>query len=225
MQHWRDTHLRITGPIVLDVRKTFDCWLQKMSEASYEVDKSRKFYYLQNRPLKLRYPLYHEFTHQIRYARNYIYIATTFFIPNNHFISLLKKAVKRGVKVYILTTQHSDVYPADWVALSYLKQLVCHNIHVFLYQKTVFHCKVMVIDDKWASVGSANMDILSFFYNREANVMIKEKAVIAELKEHFVTDLNYSLKLSTEFFDSIPLWKRALGFLARLLKVFFRRQY
>jgi cardiolipin synthase len=225
MKNWRDTYLRITGPISLEVRKAFDYEVQKISKAHYRIDKSKNFYYLQNRPLKLLYSIYGEFTYQIRHAKNYIYISTAFFVPNKHFISLLQNAARRGVEVCIIATQHSDIYPADWVALSYLKKLFEHNIQVFLYQKSVFHCKVIVIDDKWASVGSTNMDILSFFYNREANVIIKEKTAIAELKSHFITDLNYSIELSKSFFNSIPLWKKILGFLAQILKLFFRRQY
>ena len=81
----------------------------------------------------------------------------------------------------------------------------------------------MVMDDRWATVGSTNMDILSFFLNRESNLIIKNLKAIAELKQQFLYDLKQSEELTFEQLKERSVWERIVGYLARLLKAFLWR--
>jgi cardiolipin synthase len=221
MEGWRDTHLRLVGAIAKEVEKAFD---HRTKNKLPKQHKNKNFFYLCNRPYWKIHIIYKELILHIRQARKYIYISTAFFIPNQKFLLELQAAAERGVEVKIIVTKNSDILLADWVALSYLRKLVRKKVRVFHYNKTVFHCKTVIIDDEWATVGSTNMDILSFFYNREANIVIYDKLAITELNAHFTNDLKGAHELTKNNFHQIPHWKRILGFLARSLKIFFNKQ-
>lgn len=160
MEGWRDTHLRLAGAIAKEVEKAFD---HRTKNPPPKQHKNKNFFYLYNRPYGKMHIIYKELILHIRQARKYIYISTAFFIPNQKFLLEMQTAAERGVEVKIIVTQNSDIRLADWVALSYLGKLVRKKVRVFHYNQTVFHCKTVIIDDEWATVGSTNMDILSFF--------------------------------------------------------------
>lgn len=221
MQQWRDTHLRLVGVIAKHVERTFD--LRRKTTIPKNLA-AHNFYYLSNRPFGSYHAIYKELLARINQAQKCIYIGSAFFVPNQKFLCALQRAARRGVDVRIIVTKNSDIRLADWVALSYLGKLISKKVRVFHYEKTVYHCKTVVIDDVWATVGSTNMDILSFFYNRESNVIIQERRAIAELKSHFFNDLKFCTELTKRSYAQVPLWKRALGFFARSLKIFFTRQ-
>jgi cardiolipin synthase A/B len=107
------------------------------------------------------------------------------------------------------------------VGLSYMPRLMRAGIKIFHYQETVLHSKTLVVDDNWATVGSTNMDVLSFFHNREANFITTHPEVINELKAQFKQDLQKSIEFTPERWGRVPLWKKWVGYAARLLKLFF----
>ncbi len=226
MRGWRDTQIRLTGPIISDVREAFDVIEKRYFFRNFFIYRQEKisgnFYYLQNWPLAAAYDIYNELVNRIRQAQKYIYITTLFFLPNKQFFDILKLASKCGVEVKIIVPERSDLLLADWVCISYIPKLLKSGIRIFHYQKSVIHCKTMVIDDKWATVGSTNMDVVSFFYNREANVITTNEVAISELREQFNNDLEDCVEVTWEHWKSIPLWKKTIGFMARIFKILFR---
>lgn len=217
MEFWRDTDIRITGPIIDDILYSLD-----RRKIFKKLDRSSEdFCYVQSRSFVLFHAIYHELVKSVIKARRYIYIATAFFVPNNHFLKLLVEARLRGVEVVIVIPQHSEIKLADFMALSYAKNLLQAGIKIFLYDKTLLHSKVVIIDDFWATIGSTNMDILSFFYNKEANVIITDLEAIQEIKEDFLEDINQSKELTQKILRDVPLYKKVLGRMARILKIFF----
>ncbi len=226
MNNWRDTQVRITGPVVGYVRKAFDkleyALIHRKKTAFTEASpKDDTFRYVINQPKLLRHRMYHELKDSIQNAEHYIYIAVPYFIPNNRFFKLLRHARVRGVEVTLLITRHSDVPLADWIFLSYSKRLLNAGVDVLRYCKETLHCKTAVIDDKWATVGSTNFDVLSFFHNREANIITTDAKAVSEIKQQFLDDLKYGKKLTEDDWYKLPLHKRIASYLARSLKVFF----
>ena len=226
MAQWRDTQIRITGPVVTYIRKAFDkvehgLLHHKKTAFTEASPKGDSFRYVINQPRLLKHMMYDELTEAILCAENYIYISAPYFIPHTRFFDLLKFARERGFEVALLITRHSDVPLADWIFLSYSKRLLDAGVSVFRYGKNTLHCKTAVIDDKWATVGSTNFDVISFFHNREANIITTEVEAVAELKQQFLDDLKYSRKLSEADWYKLPLRKKIAGYLARILKVFF----
>lgn len=226
MARWRDTHLRITGSAVSHIRQAFDdiehSILRHKKPALTPVPPQHDgFRYVLNQPRLARCDVYRELADAISHAQHYIYIAAGFFVPHNRFFDLLKQASARGVEIILLVPERSDVALADWICLSYGGRLLDSGVRAFRYQPQNLHCKTAVIDDIWATVGSANFDVISFFHNREANLMITNHHTIYELKQQFLLDLAHSRELTSGDWNRLPLWKKAVGYAARTLKIFF----
>lgn len=225
MREWRDTHLRFTGTSVSQVRKVFDEMEHKIqSKGTADVVEPVgiiDFVYVMNRPRKSRFTVYRELLKAITEAHSYIYISTAFFVPNRRFLQALRQAVRRGVQVIVLVPEKSDVILADWICLSYTPQFLRSGFRIFHYSTTVLHSKTAIIDDRWGTVGSTNFDLLSFFHNREANVIIRSSGPIAELKRQFGEDLKVSTELTRERWLEIPMYKKVCGYLGRVLRLFF----
>jgi len=225
MRNWRDTHVRVTGPVVEQIREAFDD-IESRIERRHAQDipkrqKIRDFMYLMNRPRQTRHAIYREFIKAVNAAEKYIYITSAYFIPNKRFLKVMKKAHDRGVEIKVLVPEHSDVVMADWLRLSYTKRFFESGLRLFHYQETVLHSKTAIIDDKWGTVGSTNFDVISFFHNREANIVITDGEAIGELKQQFLKDMQNAVELTPERWNNIPLWKKIAGFAVRAIKVFF----
>lgn len=226
MAHWRDTHIRITGPAVEHIKRAFDdiehsLMRHKKPLLTPPPLKHNSFRYLLNQPRQSRFDVYRELAEAIVHAQRYIYIAAGFFVPHNRFFDLLKQASQRGVEITLLVPERSDVALADWICLSYSGRLLNSGVRVFRYRKKNMHCKTAVIDDVWATVGSANFDVISFFHNREGNLVITNTQAVGELKQQFLHDLTHSRELTPVDWQKLPLWKKASCYAARMLKVFF----
>ena len=223
MHDWRDTHIRVTGPVTEQMRQAFD-------RAERRHDRNKRpllpptgksdFTYLQNYPLLSWFVIYDELVRAITRAQRYIYLTTAFFAPNRRFRRLLAHAALRGVEVRILVPKKSEFALADWICLSYSHGLLRAGARIFHYRPFVLHAKTVVIDDNWATVGSTNMDILSFFRNRESNIVTTNAAAVAELKQQFMADLEESDELTLEEMNRQPLWKKAIGYVSRLFRSF-----
>jgi cardiolipin synthase len=233
MKDWRDTHMRVTGPIIKQIRPSFDeieskilrrPWQRrrKKNNVAEKENPDLRFNYLMNKPRKEKHAIYEALVMAINRAERYVYITSAYFIPNGYFLKTLQRAHARGVEIIIIVPEHSDVYEADWVCLSYWRRFQEMGFRLFLYKETVLHSKQAIIDDNWATVGSTNFDVISFFYNREANITITDAEAIAQLKAQFFEDMKTCEELTEEVWRNIPLWKKAAGYSGRLLKAFFK---
>lgn len=227
MRDWRDTKMRLTGPIAAHIHDAFDQLASRIAHPRRRREKisspigSDSFRYVLNRPLRYRHAVYQEIVQAIADAQQYISITTAYFIPNHKFFRLLEDACVRGVEVRILLPGKSDVFFADLICLSYFPRLMRAGVKLFYYQPTVLHSKSAVIDDVWATIGSTNFDLLSFFHNREANVILTEPGSIAQLRQIFADDLQDSIEITPDIWKRIPLWKKLLGYAGRSLKIVF----
>jgi len=223
MRDWRDTHIRITGPVVAQFRQAFDQAQRRRGitkRPTLPKDGNGEFTYLQNYPRFSWFAIYDELIRAITRAEHYIYLTTPFFAPNRRFRRLLANAALRGVDVRILVPKQSEFTFVDWICLSYSHGLLRAGVRIFRYRPFMLHSKTVVSDDHWGTVGSTNMDILSFFRNRESNIVTTNVAAVAELKQQFMADLEESDELTLEAMSRQPMWKRAAGYLARLLRSF-----
>jgi cardiolipin synthase len=215
-QPWRDTMLRLEGPIVYSLQRAFLVdW--------YFVDRtlitSRDYYpsdiqhSTQNTPhspvaqvvtssVMARYPeIMQGFVRAITAARRYVYLETPYFIPNEPVLFALKTATMAGVDVRILCPHHSDARFTEWASRSYLRELHEAGAKVFLYEPGFMHSKLMVIDDSLVTCGSTNADFRSFENNFEANVFIYDQGTALRLKKVFLDDQSLSVSL-----ESVTSW-------------------
>lgn len=201
MQEWRDTHVKVYGNTTKEMTNAFE----EMWETSIEkniirrikraIKFSKGFEFITNSPLINKRFLYKTYLEKIRGARKYILLTTPYFIPDKRFVKSLKLAVKRGVEVKLLVPAKNNHNLADIASGSHFYKLLKAGIRIFRYSGNMLHAKTAVIDDNWATVGSFNLDNLSFFFNYEANIVGTNKDFVAELKEYFTEDLKLSSEL------------------------------
>ncbi|MEO8164097.1 MAG: phospholipase D-like domain-containing protein, partial [Betaproteobacteria bacterium] len=178
--HWRDTHYRVEGPVVAQMQAAFtDNWTKITGKVLHTAD----YFPAQNAAGELLAQVFQssseggaESMHlmyllSIAAADNSIDLSMAYFVPDDIARDTLVAALRRGVKVRIIVPGPytdsaivSDASHAGW------GDLLKHGAEIYEYQPTMYHCKVLVIDDLWTSVGSTNFDSRSFRLNAEANL-------------------------------------------------------
>ena len=204
MSLWRDTHVRLTGGLVQSLMHTFDqMWtITKLNKKIHRFDKypspSPKFDFVLTTPHIRSWTIRRRFIEAIRGAKKYIYLTTPYFVPDLGFFRALRLASKRGVDVRLILPVSSDITAVDIASASYVGLALKSGIKVYYYHNKFLHAKTAVIDDEWSTVGSANLDNLSFRYNFEANIISMDPKFCSELKEHFFEDLKQTSQINEE---------------------------
>lgn len=201
MSDWRDMYARMTDSSLKDANTP-----------------GRDFSYCFSRPLSSRNPIFTEFLSQIDRARESIYMATPYFLPPDQLRVALLQAVRRNVDVRVMVTEKSDIPFAVNVSRSFFPPLIKSGIRIFSYKDAVLHAKYAVIDNKWAMLGSTNIDYLSLLRNREANLFISESETVKMMKHHYLCDLPGCEELDADFLSNVPMRAKMAGYLGRSLK-------
>lgn len=136
-----------------------------------------------------------EYLAALIHAKKYIYICNPYFIPDLGILRALKRATRRGVEVIILTTGETDVEIAKRASQAIYGKLLKKGVHIFEYQKSILHAKTAVIDDQWFTIGTANIDHMSFFYNLEVNLFGSDDEAACILAAQFQKDLKASREI------------------------------
>jgi len=214
MKKWRDTNLRLQGPVVKEMQNAFDRMWARATENKHFPRRTRvrdhEFKYITNNPAPRRRHIYSELVEAIRSARKYIYITTPYFVPTHRIIRILRLAARRGVDVRIIIPENSNYYAVDLGARSYFNTLLQSGIRIFLYSGNLIHAKTAVIDGEWSTVGSMNLDRISLLYNFEANIVSRNPKFAEELAALFVKDITDSKEVNLKdwqnrfFIEKIP---------------------
>lgn len=219
-EHWRDTGVRLEGPVVNAVQGVFaENWIDTTSEV---IAGEKYFPRLpeagpvrahvtaaspQGGVSKLELLL----KLAIASAQEELLIQNPYFIPDPELTGLLEAAVKRGVDVRIMlpgpVTDSSIVRHAGH---RFVEELLSHGIHIYEHQKTLLHQKTMVVDGEWALIGSTNLDDRSLDINDEASVGLIDRQVAASVTEAFRKDLASCKELRLANWRERGLWHRAV---------------
>jgi cardiolipin synthase A/B len=215
---WRDTEVRLEGPIVSELKRLFDrLWLSTLRQKFLTFLKTpffiKHYEILTNSPRLRQRFIYRAFIENIRLAQKYIYLTTPYFIPDLRFLRVLRLAAKRGVDVRILVPRTSDHAFIDNSTRSYFTLALNAGIKIYLYEPHMLHAKTAVIDDTWSTVGTFNLDNLSFRYNYELNVVSTKSDFIKELHAQFFTDLESSARVHYESWIKRPLLQKFREFI------------
>jgi cardiolipin synthase A/B len=218
-RHWRDTHVRVEGPVVRDLLGGFlDNWAEAtqciLSGEQHLPDLEGFEDGVQAQVIRSTAEKGSTDAEQLFYsalasARARIWLTTAYFAPRNAFVDALCDAVGRGVDVRILSNgPHTDKEVVREAGhRSYERLLEC-GARIFEYQRTMIHAKVLLVDDHWATVGSVNFDNRSFALNDELNISFHDLDLVAELHKHFLDNLDDSRELSLRAWRARPLATR-----------------
>ena len=227
--HWRDTHVRVRGPVVAQMQSVFDDnWTKATGKVLHGVR-----YFPPIEPLPGGMPaqvfssspsggaesMHLMYLLAINAATSSIELSNSYFVPDDLTIQALVAAAKRGVKVRI-------VVPGPVIDSSVVRAasranwgpLLEAGVQIAEYQPTMFHCKVLVVDRWFVSVGSTNFDNRSFRLNDEANLNLLGEAFATEQTKVFEQDLARSKVVTLEAWRERPWKERAGELLGRLLE-------
>lgn len=207
-EDWRDTAISVRGPeLARHVMELFESsWARAKSHLEnrprpprYWSTEHNRVGVLANNPEKRRgRKIRQAYLWGLRRARKSIDITCAYFVPRPVFVRAMKKAVGRGVRVRVLLPLKSDVWLADVLAESTIHTLSKHGVEVYGYEGSILHAKTAVVDGHWVTIGSHNLDALSWAYNLECNVFCDDAAVGAAAVDLFEEDLSRSVRLPRE---------------------------
>ena len=132
------------------------------------------------------------YKHMLNGAHKEILIMASYFTPTRRLLKILLRAAKRGRSVHIVLGKNSDI-PFMKPAMEYLyAKLLRAGIHIYEYKKAVLHAKVCVVDQRWVSIGSHNLNHLSELLSVEMNLEVSDppfaKATVRDLKSVMAED-------------------------------------
>src|SRR5690606_26805566 len=131
-------------------------------------------------------------------ARSSIHILTPYFVPDEVLLRALQVAALGGAKVQILIPARNDNPLVLWAGRSFYAELIRAGIEIYEYDHGMLHNKVIVVDDHWSLVGSANMDHRSFRLNFEVSTVLYDEGLARELRAEFQSFLAQSRRIDTE---------------------------
>lgn len=222
-EHWRDSHYRIQGPVVAQLQAVFmDNWIKVSGDVLHGVD-----YFPPLGPvgvgkahaisssssggsesMRLMYLL------AITAASHSIRLSSPYFIPDALTIKALTDAARRGVIIQLITTgKHTDNETVRRASRARWGDLLEAGVEIYEYQPTMYHCKVMIVDGLWTTVGSTNFDPRSFSLNDEANLNYFDADFAQRQIEIFQQDLGRSRQMTLQEWKDRPFaekfWEHA----------------
>lgn len=226
-EHWRDSHFRVEGPVVAQMQSAFmDNWIKTTGSVLHGGE-----YYPALQPagtdsaqlfssspsggsesMALMYLL------SITAAERSIYLSGAYFVPDELASKALTDALKRGVKVQIITPgKHTDSETVRRASRARWGPLLEAGAEIYEYQPTMYHCKVFIVDELMVSVGSTNFDPRSFHLNDEASLNIYDAEFARAAIEIFARDLAQSRRISHAEWLARPFREKLIERLASML--------
>jgi cardiolipin synthase len=205
---WRDTHARVTGPAVWDLKRAFvDFWNMQARagrgpgslltvDASDDWDATVRIH--RNVPRLWTFPIRGMYLEAIDRARHTIYLTHAYFIPDDDFVDTLLSACARGVDVRLLLPATSNHVVADWLSRGFYTTLLEGGVRIHLFQGAMVHAKTATVDGRWCTIGTANIDRLSMTGNYEINIEFIDAGLAEQMEGIFRRDLGNTVELTLD---------------------------
>lgn len=212
---WRDTSLHLAGPAALAVQRAFledwywatDQSLALNWQAASSPGGDADVLILPSGPADEAETGALMFQQVIHGARERVWLASPYFVPDMATINALQLAALRGVDVRILIPERADHRVVYWACFAFEQDLSGFDVGIFRYQNGFMHQKVMLIDDL-AAVGTANLDNRSMRLNFELTAFVAGTEFVASAEQMLLRDFEGSIEDPPDVFDRLPAWKR-----------------
>ncbi len=222
---WRDTHVRIEGPAAADLEHLFlETWRRyegaSLDESRYVHDKQPPgpVRILGNAFRADRKDIRKAYVMAMLAAKKNIYLTHAYFMPPSRVLKALMRAARRKVRVVVILAASTDVHLVLWAARGIYHRLLRAGVEVYEWEGPILHAKTAVVDTRWATVGSANLDSLSLRQNLEVNAVFEDVGFAAALEKMFEEDLSQCRRITREWLDQRPLSQRLLSWFSFQLR-------
>jgi len=214
---WRDTHVKITGPGVWDLKRAYADFFNLNRRPRHGVrpllletaaDWEPRIRVHRNVPRLWMFPIRAMYLEAINRASHHIWMTHAYFIPDTDFVEAIEAAARRGVDVRLLVPATSNHVLADWLSRGYYGEMLAAGVRIFRFQGAMVHAKTSTIDGRWSTIGTANIDRLSMTGNYEINVEFVDDGLAEQMERIFETDLSNCVELTREQWAARGLHKK-----------------
>lgn len=200
---WRDTHLRITGPLVPALNQSFmDSWRASDGRFSYPPEHyfpeavaqpdapftGKTVQLVSDSPESKESAMLATYCWILDHARDYVYIQTPYFVPPPSFMDSLTGAARRGVDVRVMLPRKVDTPVLGPCNRSYYTECLEAGVRIVERGGEFIHCKTLVADDVFTIIGASNLDWRSFHVNYEIDTLIYDEETALRCREIFGQD-------------------------------------
>ena len=231
---WKDCHIMIEGDCVLGLQSVFlDDFssIKKYNNEEISVLNNIENYFKNhsfngNIPMQIirsgpdsEFPsILQAFIKMISSAKKSINIITPYFIPSEGLMDALKIAALSGIKISLIFPEKADHFTVNRASQTYLAELKKAGADIYMYDKNAFiHSKLLTVDEKICTIGTANMDIRSFELNYEINAIIYNEKITQEFDNIFKSLLKNSRKFDFKKYESRSILNKLIDGFYRLL--------
>ena len=223
MGPWRDTFAAFSGPVVDQLERSFAAdWAWATGEDIREIllpapaSGDMRAVALPLGPTDRLNTGSLYFVALAQRARERLWIATPYFVPDSDVMAALQLAALRGVDLKILVPDRPDHWLPYWAAFSYFDDLRHTGAEIWRYTPAFLHQKVALVDDDLVSVGSVNMDVRSGFLNFELTVLVESSRAATDVEAMLRRDLDHAYLLEKDLSEQ-PAHRRVLSRVSRLM--------
>ena len=228
--HWRDSHFEVKGPVVAQMQAVFvDNWTKTSGEVLHgtryfppiepqapgDTGKAQMF---SSSPSGGSESMHLMYLAAITAAERSIDLSSAYFVPDDLTVRALLDARKRGVRIRVIVPGPiMDSKSVQAASRAMWGRLIGAGIEIWQFQRTMYHCKVLILDNMLVSVGSTNFDNRSFSLNDEANLNVLDAKFAKEQEAVFEQDWLRAKPISLQQWENRPLHDKAAGKLADLV--------
>ena len=231
---WRDMHMRIEGPAVDELQRIFLTMWEKATDERL----TDSIYYFPPKNDRLHLPgtvddvtigivdrvprktpklMREAYAHAILSAEEKIELINPYFVPTRTVRRALKKAAKKGVDVQVMVSVKGDIPITPDVSMHVARQLHKCGATIYQFEGGFHHSKIMMVDDKFCTVGSTNLNSRSLRYDYEVNAFIFNPQVTGQLSDVFNADKQQSTIMTDENWKKRSHWHRFVGWISNLI--------
>jgi len=194
---WRDTQVEVEGPVVAQFQRLYaDMWagqpqcggIDAVDLSSRQAQGDKRIRLVKGEPGRGS-EMYTELLNAIAGANSRVWITMGYFVPDELLRRALEDAARRGVDVELVLPGFSDFWAPLDAGRSYYTQLLDAGVKIREWDEALMHAKTAVIDSRWSSVGSTNLDWRSLAHNYEADIIVYDGAFAREMERRFRLDV------------------------------------
>ncbi len=221
---WRDDMIEVQGAAAQELRTLFFRTWRKLTgeRAPADVQTLRR---RRERPVwvlasqwRLRRSIHREYLVRINRARERIDIANSYFVPDRNVRAALFRAVDRGVIIRVLSPSTSDVPVVQYAVEALFETLLKRGIEIWALPGPMLHAKTAIIDERFTTIGSYNLDQRSWRKNLEVNLAVEDAGFARHVRQWFERDVERSARIDLETWRGRSLSRRGFEWASYALR-------